>query len=206
MDLDQRCIWHASIASIDLFHSSIDTTMQSLEDMAPLIAQCSELMVQALLSENKILCCGEGQSGALAQVFASNLINRFNYERPGLPAIALCTDSTTLTAVTGDGTFNEVFAKPVRAIGQPGDLLLVISNTNGSGTTIQAIQAAHDREMIVISLSNRDNGDISSLLLPEDMELPVPSANRARVAETQLLALNCMCELIDQQLFGTQVD
>ena len=190
---------------VEAFHSSIDITMQSLEDLAPRIADCSELIVQSLLSENKILCCGEGQSGALAQIFCSNLLNRFNYERPSLPAIALCTDATTMTAVTGDSTFNEIFAKQIRALGQPGDLLLVISNSSGSGTTIQAIQAAHDREMIVLSISNRDNSDISSLLLPEDLELRVPSANRARIAEAQLLAVNCLCELIDHQLFGSQV-
>jgi D-sedoheptulose 7-phosphate isomerase len=189
---------------IELFHTSIDTTMQSLEELAPRIGDCAELLTQGLLSENKILCCGEGQSCALAQIFSSNLLNRFNYERPSLPAIAL-SDPSTITAITGDSTFNEVFAKQIRALGQPGDLLLVISNGSGSGTTIQSIKAAHDREMIVVSISNRDNSDIASLLLPEDLELRVPSINRARVAETQLLAINCICELIDHQLFGSQV-
>lgn len=189
---------------VELFHTSIDTTMQSLEELAPRIADCAELFTYCLLSENKILCCGDGQSAALAQVFVSNLLNRFNYERPSLPAIALCTDATTITAITGDSTFNEVFAKQIRALGQPGDLLFAISNTSGSGSTIQAIQAAHDREMIVVSISNKDNSDIASLLLPEDIELRIPSVHRARVAETQLLAINCICELIDHQLFGSQ--
>lgn len=191
---------------VELFHSSIDTTMLSLEDLAPRISLCGEMLVQCLLSENKILCCGEGQSGALAQIFAANLLNRFDYERPSLPAIALSADTTTITAITGDGTFNEVFAKQIRALGQAGDLLLVISNGGGFGTTIQAIQAAHDREMIVVSISNQgsanESSDISALMLPEDMELCIPSSNRARVAETQLLTVNCLCELIDQQLFG----
>ena len=195
MELDQHVI--------ELFHSSIDTTMQSLDLLADTITDCGSLLVQGLLSDNKILCCGEGQSGALAQIFASNLLNRFNYERPSLPAIALCADATTLTAVTGDSTFNEVFATQIRALGQPGDLLLLLSNGSGSGTTLQAIQAAHDREMIVISISNEDCSDISALMLPEDIALCIPSANRARVAEVQLLSLNCFCDLIDQQLFGS---
>lgn len=195
MELDQYVI--------DLFHHSIDTTMQSLDTLAPRIGDCGMLLVQCLLSENKILCCGEGQSGALAQIFASNLINRFDYERPSLPAIALNADATLITAVTGDSTFNDVFATQIRALGQPGDLLLVISNGSGSGTTLQAIQAAHDREMIVISISNQDNSDIRALMLPEDIELCIPSTKRARVAEAQLLSINCLCDLIDQQLFGS---
>ena len=195
MELDQHVI--------ELFHNSVDTTMQSLDTLAATIADCGSLLVQGLLSENKILCCGEGQSGALAQIFAANLINRFNYERPSLPAIALSADATLITAVTGDSTFNEIFASQIRALGQPGDLLIVISNGTGSTTTLQAIQAAHDREMIVISLSNQDCKDISALMLPEDITLCVPSTNRARVAEVQLLSINCLCDLIDQQLFGS---
>ncbi|MEE8058426.1 MAG: SIS domain-containing protein [Pseudomonadales bacterium] len=188
---------------IELFHNNIDITMQALDSLAPRISDCGTLLVQRLLKENKILCCGEGQSGALAQIFASNLLNRFDYERPSLPAIALSADATTITAVTGDGTFNEVFATQIRALGQPGDLLFVISNGSGSGTTLQAIQAAHDREMIVISISNQDNSDITALILPEDREICIPSTNRARVVEVQLLTINCLCDLIDQQLFGS---
>ena len=195
MELDQHVI--------DLFHSNIDTTMQSLDLLAATISDCGTLLVQCLLSENKILCCGEGQSGALAQIFAATLLNRFDYERPSLPAIVLNADATTITALTGDGTFNEVFASQIRALGQPGDLLLVISNGSGAGTTLQAIQAAHDREMLVISVSNQEHSDIASLMLPEDMELVIPSSNRARVAETQFLTINCLCDLIDQQLFGS---
>ena len=190
---------------IELFHSSIDTTMQSLEELAPRISDGGELMVQCLLDDHKILCCGEGQSGALSQIFSSNLLNRFNYERPSLPAISLSTDATTMSAISGDSTFNDVFTKQIRALGQAGDLLLVISNSGNSSTMIKAIQAAHDREMIVVSLSNNDNSDISALLSPEDIELCVPSINRARVAEIQLLVINCLCELIDHQLFGNQV-
>jgi D-sedoheptulose 7-phosphate isomerase len=195
MELDQHVI--------ELFHSSIDTSIQSLDSLATQISDCGLLLAQCLLNENKILCCGEGQSGALSQIFASNLLNRFNYDRPSLPAISLSADATTLTALSVDNTFNDIFAKQIRALGQAKDLLLVISNSNSSGTAIQAIQAAHDRDMIVVSISNQDNNDISALMLPQDVTLCIPSNNRARVVETQLLTLNCLCELIDQQLFGS---
>jgi D-sedoheptulose 7-phosphate isomerase len=187
-----------------LFQGSIDTTMQANQELTPLIAHCSELLVQCLLSEHKILCCGEASNAALAQIFTSHLLNRFDYERPGLPAISLSSDATTLSALCSDNSFNEVFSKQIRALGQSGDILLVLSNSDRPGTTVQAIQAAHDREMIVVSISDSDSQDISSLMLPEDIALIIPSNKRPRVAETQLLIIHCLCALIDQQLFGTE--
>lgn len=188
----------------ELFHGNIDVSMRSLEELPADISECGELLVQCLLSENKILCCGEANNGALAQIFVSNLLNRFDYERPSLPAIALCTDATTLTAVTSDSTFNDIFAKQIRALGQAGDILLVISNPGQTGTALQAIQAAHDREMLVISIGSGDNNDASALLLPEDREVCIPTDIRARSIEAQLFVINCLCELIDKQLFGSE--
>lgn len=187
-----------------LFQGSIDTTMQASQELTPLIAHCSELLVQCLLSEHKILCCGEATNAALAQIFTSHLLNRFDYERPGLPAISLSSDATTLSALCSDNTFSEVFSKQIRALGQSGDILLVLSNSDSQSTTVQAIQAAHDREMIVVSISDSDSQDISSLMLPEDIAFLIPSNQRPRVAEAQLLIIHCLCALIDQQLFGTE--
>lgn len=187
-----------------LFQNSIEVKMQVMQDLAPLTAHCSELLVQCLLSEHKILCCGEGTNGALAQIFTSHLLNRFDHERPGLPAISLSSDATTLSALCSDNSFNEVFAKQIRALGQSGDILLVFSNGQSSGTSVQAIQAAHDREMIVVSISDSESQNISALILPEDIEFIIPSSDRPRVAETQLLIIHCLCALIDRQLFGTE--
>jgi D-sedoheptulose 7-phosphate isomerase len=194
LDIDQHVI--------ELFHSSIDTSMQSLETLAPTISDCGTLLVQCLLSDNKIICCGESQSGALAQIFASNLLNRFESERPGLPAIAL-NDFVTMTAIASDSSFNKVFSKQIRALGQSGDILLILSNESGSNSTIKAIQAAHDREMIVVSISYQNNGDISALMLPEDIEINIPSSAPPRINEAQLFVINCLCDLIDKQLFGS---
>lgn len=188
---------------IELFHSSIDVTMRTLDEQAMRVSECGLLMVQCLLNENKILCCGEGISGALTQIFSTHLLNRFDYERPGLPAFNLSTDATTLTALTSDSGFKDIFANQIRALGQSGDLLFVISNGDNSGTTLEAIKAAHDREMGVICLSNQLGNDFSALLQPEDIELPIPSDNKARITETQLQIVNYFSELIDQHLFGS---
>ena len=186
------------------FQSNFEINNQTLQTLAPLIAHGSELLVQCLLSEHKILCCGEASNAALAQIFTSHLLNRFDYERPGLPAISLACDATTLTALCSDNSFNEVFSKQIRALGQSGDILLVLSHGGSLATTIQAIQAAHDREMIVVSISDSDSQDISSLMLPEDIEFIIPGNDRPRVTETQLLIIHCLCALIDRQLFGSE--
>ncbi|MCE1114982.1 MULTISPECIES: phosphoheptose isomerase [Pseudomonas] len=187
-----------------LFQASIDTKQQAMDILAPHIEQASLVMVNALLSDGKMLACGNGGSAGDAQRFSSELLNRFERERPSLPAIALTTDSSTITSIANDYSYNEVFSKQIRALGQPGDVLLAISTSGNSANVIQAIQAAHDREMIVVALTGRDGGGMASLLLPEDVEIRVPSAVTARIQEVHLLAIHCLCDLIDSQLFGSE--
>lgn len=185
----------------ELIHGSIETVMQVLEMLPSDIEAAADTISQCLLNENKVLCCGTGQSAALSQLFASNLLNRFQYERPSLPAINLSADATTLTAIAGDNAFQDVFASQIRALGQPGDVLLLISHNN-SNSLLQAIQSAHDREMTVIALISQSDQDVTALMLPDDLELRAPTDNRPRVAEAHLLISNCICALIDQHLFG----
>lgn len=188
---------------IELFHSSIDVTMRTLDEQAGTVNQSGLSMAECLLRENKILCCGEGISNALAQVFCSQLLNRFTYERPGLPAINLGSDATTITAIVSDSSFKDIFSHQVRALGQPGDVLFIISNGDNSGTALEAIKAGHDREMTIICLSNQLNNNFSALLQPEDIEVIIPSDNHARISESQLQIVNYLSELIEQQLFGS---
>ncbi len=185
---------------ITLFHESIEAKMQSGEALAPLIAEASEMIVHSLINEGKLLVCGNGTSAASAQILTANLINRFEQERPGLPAIALGTDLTHYTA--NDGQQNEAFARQIRALGQAGDLLILISTSGNPSNLIQAVRAAHDREMCVIALTGRDGGNIASLLDVNDIELRVEVNARARIHEVHLLSIFCLCELIDLQLFG----
>lgn len=186
------------------FQASIETKQQATEVLAPCIEHAGQVMVDVLLNKGKILTCGNGGSAGDAQHFSSELLNRFERERPSLPAIALTTDSLTITSIANDYSYNEVFSKQILALGRPGDVLLAISTSGNSTNIIQAIQAAHDREMVVIALTGRDGGGMASLLLPEDVEIRVPAQVTARIQEVHLLTIHCLCDLIDNQLFGSE--
>lgn len=185
-----------------LFDASIETKRQAKGVLADPIARGVELMVAALQRGNKILSCGNGGSAADAQHFAAELVCRFERERPELAAIALTTDTSALTAIANDYDFNQIFAKQVRALGRPDDLLLAISTSGNSPNVISAIEAAHTRGLQVIALTGRDGGDIGRLLQGSDVEIRVPAENTARIQEVHLLAIHCFCHQIDAQLFG----
>lgn len=187
---------------ITLFHESIEAKMQAGESLAPHIVSASQLLVNALLNDNKIMTCGNGISAAQASIFTACLLNRFEHERPSLPALTLGTDFTTQTAVASDYSFNDIYAKQIRAIGRPGDVLLLLTSSGNSSNLFQAISAAHDKEIQIIALTGRDGGDTTALLDSHDIELRVPVTAKHRIHEVHLLTLFCLCDLIDQQLFG----
>lgn len=186
-----------------LFADSISTKQLAAETLPALIASAGQILVQALLADCKILSCGNGGSAGDAQHFSSELLNRFERERPGLPAIALTTDSSTLTSIANDYSYNEIFSKQIRALGQQGDILLAISTSGNSSNVIQAIQAAHDRNMTVVAMTGKDGGNMVSLLEPDDIEIRVGSESTARIQEVHLLVIHCLCDYIDCALFGT---
>lgn len=187
-----------------MFKASIETKQKALDVLPDSIEQASILMVNSLLNEGKILACGNGGSAGDSQHFSSELLNRFERERPSLPAIALTTDSSTITSIANDYSYEEIFSKQIRALGRDGDVLLAISTSGNSANVIQAIHAAHDRNMRVVALTGRDGGNIAPILLPDDVEIRVPSNVTARVQEVHLLAIHCLCDLIDNQLFGCE--
>jgi len=187
---------------ITLFHESIEAKMHAGEQLAPLIAEASHLIVNALLNEKKVLTCGNGISGAQAQIFTAALVNRFEQERPSLPALNLGADVTTQTAIASDYSYNDIFAKPIRTLGQAGDILLLITCRGNISNLLQAISAAHDKEMTVIALTSGDGGDVAALLDQQDIELRAPLAVKARIHEVHLLSLFCICDLVEHQLFG----
>ncbi len=191
--------------AIDIFHRHIDATMQSIEALTPAIALASETLVSALLNDGKILCCGEGSSGLLSQHFASALLNRFHRERPGLPVIALNADACLLTAIATDSSFTEIFAKQIRTLAQAHDVVLLISSGSGSGSALQTIQSAHDRGARVVVICNADDSDIRALLSSEDVELQIGFTERVQFLEITLLVLHSLCELVELQLFGSEV-
>jgi len=185
-----------------LFQESIQTKAEAEDLLAAPIAAAAQLIVSRMMEGGKILSCGNGGSAADAQHFSSEMLNRFERERPGLPAFALTTDSSTITSIANDYDYEEVFAKQVRALGQPGDVLLAISTSGESPNVNAAIEAAHEREMYVVVLSGKDGGRQATLLTEHDQEIRVPSETTARIQEVHLLTIHCLCDLIDQQLLG----
>ena len=187
-----------------LFQASIDTKQQAMEVLAPHIELASQVMVNTLLNEGKMLSCGNGGSAGDAQHFSSELLNRFERERPSLPAIALTTDSSILTAVGNDYSFNQIFSKQVRGLGHAGDVLLAISTSGNSGNVIEAIKAAHDHDMLVVALTGKGGGQIGEMLRDDDIHLCVPADRTARIQETHLLVIHCLCDGIDALLLGVE--
>ena len=184
------------------FHDSINTKQLAVDLLAEPLATAAQMITQCLLGGGKILSCGNGGSAGDAQHFSSEMLNRFEMERPGLPAVALTTDSSTLTSIANDNSYDQVFSKQVSALGQQGDILLAISTSGNSTNVNRAIEAAHEREMQVIALSGKQGGDMASLLTADDVEIRVPSDSTARIQEVHLLAIHCICDLVDHQLLG----
>lgn len=186
------------------FIDSAQTKLSSTEILAAPIADAVELMVASLMATGKILTCGNGGSAADAQHFAAELIGRYERERPELAAIALTVDTSTLTAIANDYGFEQIYAKQVRALGQPQDVLLAISTSGNSVNVIEAIHAAHEREMRVVALTGRGGGRIGELLNENDIHICVPAERTARIQEVHLLTLHCLCDGIDCMLLGTE--
>ena len=186
----------------ELFSDSIEIKQRAAELLCPVVAEVAEALIKCLVEGHKLLVCGNGGSAADAQHFAAEMLNRFEAERPGLPAIALTTDSSTLTSIANDYQFSDVFARQVRALGQSGDVLLAITTSGGSANIVSALEAAHDRDMPVVLLSGRDGGAAAVALAQGDLEIRVPSDSTARTQEVHILVLHCLCDLIDRSLLG----
>ena len=178
------CNLDLSRRAAELFDASIQVKQRAAERLPTLIARAAQMIVGQLLQDGKILACGNGGSAADAQHFAAEMINRFEREHPGLPAIALTTDSSTL--------------------GQPGDLLLAITTSGHSPNLAAAVDAAHDKEMLVVALTGRDGGEVADRLHPGDLEIRVPAESTARIQEVHILVIHCLCDLVDEQLLGGQ--
>ncbi len=196
MDLISRISQH--------FTDSAQTKLDALEMLAAPLAGASEMMVGALVNNGKILACGNGGSAADAQHFAAELVGRFEMERQGLAAVALSTDTSIMTAVANDYGYKAVFERQVRALGQPGDVLLAISTSGNSPSIIEAIRAAHDNDLHVVALTGKGGGEIGQLLRDSDVHICVPSERTARIQEVHLLAIHCLCDGIDCLLLGVE--
>ena len=192
--INQRILSH--------FHESAELKIQAAQTLAQPIAAAIELMFAALSNGNKILACGNGGSAADCQHFAAELVGRFERERFPLPALALTTDTSILTAVGNDYSYREIFSKQVQAFGQAGDVLLAISTSGNSANVIAAIESALEREMRVVALTGKNGGAIGQMITDADVHICVPHERTARIQEVHLLTIHCMCDGIDVALFG----
>jgi D-sedoheptulose 7-phosphate isomerase len=195
MDLEQR-LNHQ-------FATHMETVSEAATRLAPSLVRASRMMVDSLLQGGKALSCGNGGAAAASQHFVAKMVNRYERERPGLPAIALNGGSSTMTSVADELSYSQVFARQLGALGHPGDVLLAISATGQSENMALAAEAAIDRQMTIVALTGCDGGRLATKLREHDVEIRVPADNIARIQEVQLLAIHCLCDLIDTQLLGS---
>ena len=184
-----------------LFGSSIEAKITTADLLSGVIAKSAQRLVHCLLNDKKILICGNGASAANCLHFSSALMNHFEVERPSLPVIALTTDNAIMTALADENAYADLFAKQIQAIGQEGDVLLVISTSGNADSIMRAVDAANERGMDIVALSGRDGGILANHLGPEDIEVRISIDNDARIHEMHLFVLHCFCDLIDQSLF-----
>jgi D-sedoheptulose 7-phosphate isomerase len=184
------------------FTDSANLKLACVEALAPQIVRASELMTQSLLADGKILACGNGGSAADAQHFSAEMLGRFERERMGLPAIALTTDTSTLTAIGNDYDYSEVFSKQVAALGREGDVLLAISSSGNSGNVLAAVRIGQERGMRIVALTGKGGGRLGELCRADDVHICVPHGTTTRIQETHILAIHCLCDAIDCALLG----
>ncbi len=186
------------------FFDSADLKYAAAEILARPIAQAVAAIVGCITGGGKVLACGNGGSASDAQHFAAEFVGRFERERPGLAAIALTTDTSIITAIGNDYSFEAIFAKQIEALGAPGDVLVAISTSGNSANVVAAVHAAHAKEMSVVALTGRSGGRLRELLLDTDVHICVPHERTARIQEVHILSLHCLCDAVDNQLLGEQ--
>jgi DnaA initiator-associating protein len=186
------------------FKESIATKIAAADATSDAIALAAKRMVSCLLEGNKFLSCGNGGSSCDAQHFASEMLNRFECERPSLPAVALTADMATITAIANDYSYEDVFAKQIKGLGQEGDCLIAFTTSGNSANLIKAVQAAHSRKLTVIAITGREGGKLRAHLDASDIEICIPCDKTARIQECHLLIIHCLCDIIDKQLFQSE--
>jgi D-sedoheptulose 7-phosphate isomerase len=196
MPLHDRILGHFQVAA--------HTLLDAAELLAPSIEQAARLMVHSLTQGGKIMACGNGGAAADAQRFVAQMVHRFEQERPGLAAIALTTDSSTLTSIANDTAYDQVFARQVKVLGQPGDILLAISTSGQSPSVLQAVDAAHARGVHIIALSGRSGGKLAEHLIEDDVLICAPAESAVRIQEVHLLTIHCLCDAVDSVLLGVE--
>ncbi|MGI4862035.1 MAG: phosphoheptose isomerase [Janthinobacterium lividum] len=192
-----------SIESIQRqFNESVAAKLEAVDTLAPAVCAAIDTMFSALIDNRKVLACGNGASAMLAQHFAAQLVNRYERDRPALAGLALTSDGAVLTAISNDYDFTQIFAKQVQAFGHAGDILLAISTSGDAANVVEAIHAAHEREMIVVALTGKGGGRMAEALSDTDVHITVAHERATRIHEVHLLTIHCLCDGIDTMLLG----
>lgn len=188
----------------DHFVASAQLKLEVADELAPIIELAAQSIVQCLTQGGKVLACGNGGSAAQAQHFAAAMINRYEQERPGLAAMALTTDSSTMTSVANDSTYEQVFARSIKALGLPGDILLAMSTSGNSASVLEAVHAAHGRGMHVLAMTGHMGGMLAEQMTDNDILLCVPAQSTARIQEVHQLIIHCLCDAVESVLLGVE--
>jgi len=183
------------------FAESIQTKIVAAEALPEQIETAAVMIKDCLINGQKLLICGNGGAAGLAQIFASHLLNKYETDRPALPAIAITSDSSLVSAIASDTDFDQIYARQISALAQHGDVLVTISHGGNSRNIIKAVETALSKNLQIIALTGVDGGEVAGLLGTEDVEIRAPSDKGARIEEIHLLVVNCLSDLIDQQLF-----
>ena len=184
------------------FFDSADLKYAAAEVLVRPVSEAAQVLLNAITSGGKVLACGNGGSAGDAQHFAAEFVGRFERERPGLAALSLSTDTSILTAIGNDYAFDQIYAKQILALGQPGDVLLAISTSGNSANILEAIDAAHQKDMVVVALTGKGGGKAGQRLRDTDIHLCVPHDRTARIQEVHLLVIHCLCDAVDVSLLG----
>lgn len=194
MNIDSRITQH--------FKDSAELKLNCMDQLRPHIAAASHAMAGAMRSGNKILACGNGGSAADSQHFAAEFLNRLEMERGELAAMSLTTDTSTLTSIANDYSYEEIFSKQVRALGKPNDILFAITTSGNSKNVLKAIEVAHTKNIKIVAMSGRDGGKLNGLLKLDDIHICVPHDRTLRIQEVHILVIHCLCDAVDNILFG----
>lgn len=181
---------------------AIDSAASNIETLTKPLEQAAAYITQALLSDHKVIVCGNSYCLPIASLLTSCLMNQLEFERPSLPAVNISNDLTTISSIAEDLNYHEIYAKQIRALGNEGDVLVALSINGNCSNVIQAIQAAHEKGIKVISIAGSEGGNIAALKHSGDIEVFLSSHSVARSMESQLIASNALCHLVETQLFG----
>lgn len=188
------------------FIDSADLKYQCAQAIAPAVEAGGGAVLAALTGGGKVLACGSGVSAGLVQAFVASFVGRFERDRPELAAFALGSNAAALTGLYNAFESRAVFGRQVRALGQPGDVLLVVTTQPQSPEILGAVEAAHERDMVVLALCGAKPGSLLQLLKDTDVLVSVPSEKLPRIHEAHQMALHCICDGVDVQLLGDDTE